>query len=104
MPEVLNHLYLLIENKLETAKTVCLVVDLWTNLINSDYIALGAVITNNTFDRKMIIVNMMRMVGMHNSENVKLAIEAMINKFQFDKSKIHSFLDFKPIFLNSITN
>lgn len=90
LPEVLNHLYMLIENKLETAVTVCFVVDLWTNLINSDYIALGVVITNNSFDREMIIVNMMRMIGTHNSENVKLAIETLINRFRFDKSKIHS--------------
>jgi len=90
MPVVLNHLYLLIENKLETAVTVSFVVDLWTNLINSDYIALGVVITNNSFDREMIIVNMMQMIGTHNSENVKSAIETIINRFRFDKSKIHS--------------
>ncbi len=90
LPEVLNHFYMLIETKLETAVTVCFVVDLWTNLINSDYIALGVVITNNSFDREMIIVNMMRMIGTHNSENVKLAIETIINRFRFDKSKINS--------------
>ncbi len=32
---------------------------------------------------------MMRMPGRHTAENVKIAIEELLNRFKFDKSKIN---------------
>jgi hypothetical protein len=53
--------------------------DIWTNKQNRDFIALCAVVTNSDFEREILVINMMRMVGhSHNSENIKSAIEEMV--------------------------
>ena len=54
-----------------------------------DFIGLAVCVINNFFERKILILDITKMPGnSHNAENIKEAIEAMINKFEFDKSKI----------------
>ena len=41
-------------------------------------------------DKETIVIGMMRMPGnSHNAENIKIAVETMVNKYDFDKSKIY---------------
>ncbi len=72
--------------------------DIWTNSINSDFIGLAAVLTNSTYDREIFVINMMRLSGRHTAENVKIAIEELVNRFKFDKSKINGWLHFDFLF------
>ena len=90
LPNVYNKLRDLLEKKLQTAASVCLITDIWTNNSMSDYIALIAFTMSANFDRQMMVLDMMRMPGAHNAENIKHAIESMINKFDFNKTKIKS--------------
>ena len=68
-----------IELRLQTAKTICLITDIWTNKQNTDFIGLGAEITTENFERELLIINMLPMKGRsHNAENIKAAIEEMV--------------------------
>jgi hypothetical protein len=68
-----------IELRLQTAKTICLITDIWTNKQNTDFIGLGAAITPENFERELLIINMLPMKGRsHNAENIKAAIEEMV--------------------------
>lgn len=50
---------------------------------------LAASIINRDFESETLVIGMELMPGNHSAENIKLAIESIINKFKFDKSKIH---------------
>jgi hypothetical protein len=76
-----------IETKLQSAESICLIVDLWCK--NSrDFISLAAVMTNSCHERFICVIDMQRMEANHTAENIKKAIEEMINKKNFDKKKI----------------
>jgi hypothetical protein len=79
-----------IEIKLQNAESICLIVDIWTNQVSADFIGLAVVLTNSFFEREILVINMMRMPGSHDAENIKYSIEKMINFFDFDKSKAKS--------------
>jgi hypothetical protein len=89
MTTVLGKMYEMLEKKLQNAMTVCLIVDIWTNAVNADFIGLAAVLTNEKLEREVHVINMMRMPGPHCAEVIKSAVEAMVNRFDFDKSRIH---------------
>lgn len=57
--------------------------------MQSDFIAVGAALMNDSFEREIVILNMMRMTTNHTAEHVKECVESMINGFDFDKRKIN---------------
>ncbi|RNA44646.1 hypothetical protein BpHYR1_017604 [Brachionus plicatilis] len=57
------------------------VVDIWTNRVNADFIALGAVLFDFNFNRQLIVIDIQRMKGGHCAENIQIAIEDIINKY-----------------------
>jgi hypothetical protein len=100
----MDKLYEILEHNLKHAVCACLIVDIWTNTVNADFIGLAAVLTDSQLEKEVHIINMMRMPGPHCAENIKIAVEKMVNKFLFDKSKIHC-IKFKLKFLfNSFNN
>lgn len=88
LPSVMDLLHETLERKLQKSVSICLIVDFWSKA-SIDYIALGAAMINDEFERDIVILSMMRMSQPHNSEYVKLCVEHMINQFQFDKSLVH---------------
>lgn len=88
IPEFLAKLRSLFNKKLNMAVTISLILDIWTNKINKDFIAIIAVITNSSWERELLVLDISPMVGGHNAENIKEAVEKMINGYKFDKSKI----------------
>ena len=50
---------------------------------------LAASITNCYFEKEIIVIGMMLMPGNHSAEFIKEAIEKLVNRYEFDKSKIH---------------
>ena len=77
-----------ISNKLIDAKFITLITDIWTNVQMTDFLALGAAIVNAFFDKELLIIGMVRMPGAHNAENIKKAIESILNNLDFNKAKI----------------
>lgn len=48
----------------------------------------AASIVNSSLDRETLVIGMDLMSGTHNAENIKAAIEVIVNRFKFDKRKI----------------
>ncbi len=91
LPMLMEKLCKIIEEKLENALVITLIVDIWTNKIGADYIAVAASTLDSCWVHEVFTVGMMLMPGPHNAENIKIAIEVIINKYEkFDKSKIQS--------------
>ncbi len=57
---------------------------------SNDFIALAILIVDQDWNKEFLILDMKEMEGKHNAENVSIAIDKMVNKFEFDKSKIKS--------------
>ena len=69
-----------IEKRLKEASTVCLLTDLWCNSQSKDLIGLFAVLTNPSFDRDIFVIDFILIPGKkHTAENIKEAIETMVN-------------------------
>lgn len=89
LPDVLNKLYCAIDKKLKEAVTVCLVLDLWTNSFNTDFIACAALVTYKTMVRESFVIGMTAMPGRHTSENIKQALMNLLKRYSFNRRKIH---------------
>ena len=88
VPEVMRLLTQEIEKKLENAVAITLIVDMWTTRMMTDFIALGASLMYDNFKQEIIIIGMKRMKQAHTAEYIKICIEEMVNKYNFNKSKI----------------
>jgi hypothetical protein len=88
LPEFVVQLRSYFNEKLSSCLIVSFIVDLWTNKIGQDFIALVAVVTNNEWEREFLVIDICPMEGGHNAENIKTKVENMINAYDFDKSKI----------------
>jgi hypothetical protein len=79
LPEIYEKLRTKIKEKLEKAEDVCLMSDIWTNMQNSDFIAIVMGLMNANFKREVLVADMMRVPGdSHTAENIKIAIETMV--------------------------
>ena len=80
---ILHEIYKQLRDKFRTklgeAEEICIMSDIWTAKQNSDFIALGAAIIDASLNRKIAVLDMMRLPGSsHNAENIKQAIETMV--------------------------
>jgi copper chaperone CopZ len=67
---------------------VFLISDIWTSKSISDYLALAARIVKDSFESESLIIGITKMSGSHCVENIKKAIETIINELNFNKAKI----------------
>ncbi len=92
LPEVYHELCKHIGKKLESAKYISLIADIWTNVRMSDYMGLAASLTYNLTQRETLVIGFRRMINAskvgHTAENIKVTIESIINEFTFNKQKI----------------
>lgn len=90
LPSAITKLHSIFQKKLNNAQFICLIIDIWTNAANSDFIALAVVTTNSDFEQEIHTINMKRINEAHTAETIKKYREMMVNEFDFDKSKIIS--------------
>lgn len=74
LPDVLDKLYFAIENKVKEAVSVCLVLDIWTNNFNTDFIACDAMLSYKTMEKESLVIGMTPMPGRHSSANIEKAL------------------------------
>ena len=74
---------------MKQAASIVLIVDLWSNESNAQFLALGAAIMNSNLEREVIVIGMVPMDVDSTAENIKLAIQKILNEFDFDKETIH---------------
>ena len=55
--------FYIVHIKFEDTSSVSLITDTWTNEYHVDFIALGASLTNEYFEKEILIINMVRMPG-----------------------------------------
>lgn len=85
---VLEKMFDIINIKLDQASSVTLITDLWTNNFKTRFIALAAACLNHDFTRELIVLDMSEISHTSSAENIQTEIENMVNRFNFDKSKI----------------
>ena len=88
LPNILQKVFSLIENKLNESVSINLMTDIWTNKRNQDFIALVASVSLH-YSREIFVIGMMPMNGNHNANNIKICIEKMLNRYKFNRSKIN---------------
>lgn len=78
-----------IERKLNDCDIVTLITDGWTGQFNNiEFMGLGAQLIYESFDKELVIIGMIELKNGHSAVETKNAIESMVNKYNFDKSKI----------------
>lgn len=85
---VLKRLFDLIEIRLSVATVITLITDLWTNSMNTRFLALAVSCTHLDTSKEIFVLDMREVSESATAENIKEHIESMINQFNFDKSKI----------------
>lgn len=90
LPRIKQILHDQLVDRLRAASVVSLIADIWSDKRARDFIAVCAVLHHSVFVREIIVIDVTRMEGNHSAENIKTAIENIINPFEFDKSKIQS--------------
>lgn len=90
LPNVLDKVYSCINEKLNKAKVVSLIADIWSNSALQDFLAVAATITDENFNKECLVIGMIEMDCSHTAENIKSKVEIVMNRFDFDKSKIES--------------
>ena len=88
MPVVLEKIYAEIGEQLVASENVCLISDIWTNKQMLDFMGLVACTIDSVFRRQFIVIGMCLMPRNHCAENIKIAIEQLVNRYDFDYKKI----------------
>jgi hypothetical protein len=89
LPAIMLKLKEAIESKLKASDSIILVTDGWTGQFsNIEYFALCAQTINSSWDTELLVIGMIELLDGHSAEEIKKAIEKMINEYNFDKSKI----------------
>jgi hypothetical protein len=87
--KVLEMVQDIILKKLNDAKSICLISDIWSNKQMLAFMGLVAIITNKYFGKELLVIGMIDMPLRHCAEDIKLAVETIVNSFKFDYSKIN---------------
>jgi hypothetical protein len=77
-----------VNQKLAEAVSFCLVTDIWSSVAVVLFLGLAAMIINDKFIKEIIVIGLTEIRLPQNAENVKKAIETIINGYNFNKIKI----------------
>lgn len=69
---------------------ICTVPDIWATPDKIHFLAIACVIVYEEFRTEPVILGVERMFGAHSAENIKSGTERIVNKYNFNKSKIIS--------------
>lgn len=90
LPDMLTRLKDELSFKLRSSIFINLVTDIWSNKAMISYLALAAATITENFKTETFIIGFCKMPTKHNAENIKLAVEEIINELEFNKAKISS--------------
>lgn len=88
LPQVKYTLKQSLIEQLKRSKSICLIIDLWSNNSNQQFLAVAASIIFNNFHKSIRIIGMIPTNGESNSEKIKECVEMIVNIYEFDKTKI----------------
>ena len=77
-----------INDKLNKCSNAILIADIWSNPQMTDFIGIAAVITNENLEKECFVIGLDRMPGPHTAGNIKIAVEKVVNEYDWDNTKI----------------
>ena len=66
--------------------------DIWSSKQRKDFLAIGATITNECFDREILILDIRRLEDRHTHEYIQDCLESIIAEYEIKRSLIHGFV------------
>ena len=72
------------------ANSISIVTDAWSDASMQSFLGLGAYVESKSFESNIVILGMVQLTNGSRSEQIKEAVEAIINGYTFEKSKIKS--------------
>jgi hypothetical protein len=79
----MDQLHIKIQSKLESCSSISVICDIWSNKRNEAYIGIAANLSDS-FLRQTIILGLMKIDGPHSAENIKIHIEKVLNRYEFE--------------------
>ena len=89
IPESLEKLNNIIKKKLANAVAIWLLADAWTSKSRKDFLAIGAAMTDENFNREILIIDVVRLEASHTTDYIQAIIEKTIAKFDIPRQHIH---------------
>ena len=86
LPKAYNLMIKAIDKKLNNAKFIYFITDIWTNKNMADFLALAAIIVKDNDKPELCVIGMKSMEGDHTAEHIKIVIEDIVNGFKFNKN------------------
>jgi hypothetical protein len=88
LPAVMTKLHKRIESKLQLAVNVVLIADCWSNKQMLSFIGVAVNIAYENFTNECVVIGFELMTGKNDHMAIKSGIEKVLNKYDFDKSKV----------------
>jgi len=88
LPEMVKKVKITLEEKLNKAIHIILIVDLWSNKQMTGFCGLAAMVTYENFERECFVIGLQRIYKRHTAENIKAVFEEIVNEYDFNKSKL----------------
>lgn len=88
LPEIIRKVKTSLNDKLNKATNIVLIVDLWSNKQMTGFCGLAAMVTYENFEKECFVIGLKRVHGRHDAENLKSLIESIVDEYGFDKAKL----------------
>lgn len=90
LPEIMKSFHIAIEKMLKDAATISLIIDMWSSKSTTSFMAIGAQCCSNLLTQEFAVISIDDLGNeTQSAQMIKGYIEAAINKYSFDKSKIN---------------
>lgn len=83
-----------LNNLLSNAVSVLVISDIWTNKQMLDFMGIAVNIIDKYFVKQTMVIGLEIMPGRHNAENIKKAIEDLVNSYDFNKQIVSGIIQF----------
>jgi hypothetical protein len=83
-----------LNNLLSNAVSVLVISDIWTNKQMLDFMKIAVNIIDKYFVKHTMVIGLEIMPGRHNAENIKKAIEDIVNSYDFNKQIVSGIIQF----------
>ena len=88
VPNVLKEVYKVLNEMLVDADNITLISDIWSSRTLYDFMGVDVSTINDNFVGEISVIGMTLTPGNHCAEMIKKAIEKVVNRFDFDSSKL----------------
>ena len=88
IPDIMKQVKNGLKDKLNRAKSITMITDLWSNKQMIPFLGLAVSCTFENLEQQNYVIGLKRIYGKHNAENIKVLIEEILSEYEFDYSNI----------------